>query len=86
VEYIYYSKREVRQRILNLMEELEEKVKNSHPRSFFALTYASRRERYLELLRQLESGQPISAFVMSKLFHKGARYEPDEEEAKYFYP
>jgi hypothetical protein len=85
MEYLYYSKQEVRQRILTLMAELEEKIKNAHPRSFFAMTYASRRARYLELLEQLEGGQPISSFTMSKLFHKGARYEPNQEEVKYFY-
>jgi len=85
VEYLYYSKQEVKERILTLLAELDAKVQQVHPRSFFALTYPNRRARYLELLNQLERGESISSFVMSKLFHKGARYEPNEEEAKYFY-
>jgi hypothetical protein len=84
MEYLYYSKQEVRQRILTLLAELEDKMKTVHPRSFFALTYSTRRERYLELLDKLERGEFISSFVMARLFHKGARYEPNEEEAKYF--
>ena len=78
MEYLYYTKQEVRQRILTLLSELENKMKSSHPRSFLGLSYKARRARYLELLRQLEEGKPISSFVMAKLFHKGARYEPDD--------
>jgi len=85
MEFLYYSKEEVRQRILKLLAELDDKVKTVHPRSFFALTYSNRRARYLELLTQLEQGESISSFVMSKLFHKGARYEPNQEEVKHFY-
>jgi hypothetical protein len=85
MEYLYYSKQEVKERILNLLAELDAKIKQVHPRSFFALTYSNRRARYLELLDKLERGEVISSFVMARLFHKGARYEPNEEEAKYFY-
>ena len=78
MEYLYYTKQEVRQRILTLLSELENKMKDAHPRSFLGLSYKARRARYLELLRQLDEGKPISSFVMVKLFHKGARYEPDD--------
>jgi hypothetical protein len=84
MEYLYYTKQEVRQRILTLLAELEGKMKDAHPRSFLGLTYKARRERYLELLRQLDEGKPISSFVMVKLFHKGARYEPNDGELAYF--
>lgn len=84
MEYLYYTRQEVKQRILNLLQELEDKAKTAHPKSFFGLTYANRRARYLELLGKLERGETISSFVMSKLFHKGARYEPNDEELTYF--
>jgi len=84
MEYLYYTKQEVRERILTLLAELENKVKDAHPRSFLGLSYKARRARYLELLRQLDEGKPISSFVMAKLFHKGARYEPNDEWLDYF--
>jgi len=80
VEYLFYTKQEVKERVLTLLQELEDKMRESHPRSFFALTYANRRARYLELLGQLERGEAISSFVMARLFHKGARYEPNQED------
>jgi len=84
MEYLYYTRQEVRERILGLLEELENKMKTAHPRSFLGLSYEARRARYLELLGQLERGEPISSFVMAKLFHKGARYEPNDEWLDYF--
>ena len=51
-------------------------MQEAYPSSFFALTYGARRSRYLELLGKLERNEDISPFVMSRLFHKGARYLP----------
>ena len=73
MKYIYYTKQQVKDRILSLLAELEKKMQEAYPSSFFALTYGARRSRYLELLGKLERGQSISPFVMARLFHKGAR-------------
>jgi len=75
VEYLYYTSEEIKERILTLLQEAEEKMCQSHPNSFYARTYPSRRARYLELLGQLQKGERISSFVMAKLFHPGARHD-----------
>jgi len=74
MEYTYYTAEQIRERILTLLAEAEEKMRQSHPNSFYARTYPSRRARYLQLLQQLEKGEKISPFVMSKIFHARARH------------
>jgi len=74
MQYTYYTSKEIEERILTLLQEAENKMQHSHPNSFYARTYPSRRKRYLELLQQLEKGEIISPFVMSKIFHSGARH------------
>ena len=76
MRFTYYTKQQVKDRILSLLAELEEKMRGVYPGSFFALTYVARRSRYLELLGKLERNEEVSPFVMSRLFHKGARYLP----------
>jgi hypothetical protein len=75
----YYTKQQVKERLLFLLEELEAKMREAHPQSFFALTYATRRARYLELLGKVEQNEQLSSFVMSRLFHKGARMYADTQ-------
>jgi hypothetical protein len=77
MEYTPYNTEQVKERILLRFQELEEKIRVEHPNSFFAKTYPSRRARYLELLGRLDQGEQLSAFVMSRLFHKGARHVID---------
>jgi len=74
MEYTYYTTEQIKERILTLLAEAEEKMRQSHPNSFYARTYPSRRGRYLELLQSLEKGEKISSFVMAKLFHSRARH------------
>jgi len=77
MQYTNYTSEQVKERILLRFKELEEKIQTVHPNSFLAKTYPIRRARYLELLGKVEQKEQLSAFVMSRLFHKGARHVVD---------
>jgi hypothetical protein len=77
MNYTFYTTEQVKERILLRFQELEEKIRTEHPNSFFAKTYPNRRARYLELLGRLERGEQLSSFIMSRLFHRGARHAID---------
>ena len=73
IELVYYSKQEIQQRILEIVNSLDKTISTVHPNSFFAHTYKERRARYLNYLEQLARGEKLSNFVLTKLFSKGAR-------------
>lgn len=77
MKYTTYTNAQVKACILLRLKELEEKMETVHPNSFTAKTYPIRKARYLELLEKVEKKEQLSAFIMSKLFHKGARHVTD---------
>jgi len=75
LQLTYYSRQQIEQKILETIESLDATMQIVHPNSFFAQTYKVRRAKYLEYLGILAKGDKLSPFVVTKLFHKGARQD-----------
>ena len=71
----YYSRQQIEQKILEILNSLDATIHTVHPNSFFGQTYKTRRAKYLEYLDILARGEKLSNFVLTKLFHKGARQD-----------
>ena len=73
IKLTYYSRQQIEQKILETIDSLDAEMHKAHPNSFFAQTYKVRRAKYLGYLATLAKGEKLSNFVLTKLFHKGAR-------------